>query len=151
MRWNMIIQYTIDTRPTWRHSQQNKTEEAVNVWEDHEEKVGVLILTVYLLPVLSPGWVETLDEVGGVTQEHGVTSGATGHREGQQRSFMAEYLVWCDPDTWRNKWRHWASEGSTGVTYGRMFSLVWPRYVAEQVAPLDIGRVNRGVTLWQNV
>ena len=72
-------------------TKQNLTEKAVNVWEDLEQIVGVL--TVYLLPVLSPGWVETLDEVGGVTQEHGVTSGATGHREGQQRSFMAEGLV----------------------------------------------------------
>jgi hypothetical protein len=32
---------------------QNLTKQAVKVWEDHEEIVG--ILTVYLLPVLSPG------------------------------------------------------------------------------------------------
>ncbi len=31
----------------------NLTEKAVKVWEDHEHIVGVL--TVYLLPVLSPG------------------------------------------------------------------------------------------------
>ncbi len=34
-------------------TEENLTEKAVNVWEDHEQIVGVL--TVYLLPVLSPG------------------------------------------------------------------------------------------------
>ena len=35
----------------------------------------------HLLPVLSPGGVEALYEVGGVAQEHGVAGGATDHAQ----------------------------------------------------------------------
>ena len=35
----------------------------------------------HLLSVLSPGGVQALDEVGGVTEEHGIAGGAADHAE----------------------------------------------------------------------
>ena len=39
------------------------------------------IRIVYLLSILPPATVQTLNKVGGMAQEHGVTSGTTYHTE----------------------------------------------------------------------
>ena len=49
----------------------------------------------HLLPVLPPGGVEALDEVGGVAQEHGVAGGAAHHA--QHRQPHVRQRLWGEP------------------------------------------------------
>ena len=48
---------------------------------NHLENHSKIYFNFYLFPVLSSAAVQTLDEVGGVAQEHGVAGGPGDHGE----------------------------------------------------------------------